>query len=320
MIYSRIAGTGSYLPEKILTNHDLEKMVDTTDEWIVERTGIHQRHIASDNETASSLATEAADSALQAAKIPADTLDFIIVATCTPDRVIPSTACLVQKNLGISGCAAFDVNAACAGFNYALGIANNFIRQGEGKRALVIGSEVMSRIMDWTDRSTCVLFGDGAGAVILESSEEPGILSTHLHAAGEYEEALYTPNPIASAVTDHEPAYMKMQGQEVFRLAVTKLKEIVDETLSANQLKGSTVDWLIPHQANLRIIQATAKRLALTMDQVVLTLDKQGNTSAASVPLALDHAVRNNQVKRDDILLLESFGAGFTWGSALIRY
>ncbi|OGT19717.1 MAG: 3-oxoacyl-ACP synthase [Gammaproteobacteria bacterium RBG_16_57_12] len=322
MKYSRIMGTGGYLPEKVLTNADLEKMVDTTDEWIHERTGIRNRHIAADGQTTCDLAEQAALAAIEAAGIPASSIDLIIVATTTPDRVFPSTACLLQQRLDLHGCPAFDIQAVCTGFIYALDIADKFIRTGSARRALVVGAETMSRIIDWTDRTTCVLFGDGAGAVILEASEQPGILSAHLHADGKYAELLTVPAGVSNnyqAVMEGR-AYVHMQGNEVFKVAVTTLGRIVDETLHAQHMKKSDVTWLVPHQANIRIIAAMAKKLKMSMDNVVTTMEDHGNTSAASVPLALDVAVRDGRIKRGDILLLEAFGGGFTWGSALIKY
>jgi len=321
-MYSRIKGTGSYLPEKILSNNDLEKMVDTTDEWIFERTGIKERHIAAENETTCDLAEHAARAAMEHAGVTADDIDLIIIATTTPDRVFPSTACLLQQRLGIQGCAAFDVQAVCTGFVYALGIADKFIKSGTNKCALVIGAETMSRITDWTDRSTCILFGDGAGAAILEASEEPGILSTHLHADGKYEDLLTVDGGVSTDYSKIEngTAFMRMKGNEVFKMAVNTLGRIVDETLAANNMQKSDVDWLVPHQANIRIINATAKKLQMNIDHVVVTVDKHGNTSAASVPLALDAAVRDGRIQRGDTILLEAFGGGFTWGSALIKF
>ncbi len=321
-MYSRIKGTGSYLPEKILSNKDLETMVDTTDEWIFDRTGIKERHIAADNETTCDLAEHAARAAMEHAGITADDIDLIIVATTTPDRVFPSTACLLQQRLGIAGCAAFDVQAVCTGFVYALGIADKFIKSGSNKCALVIGAETMSRITDWTDRGTCILFGDGAGAAILETSDEPGILSTHLHADGQYEDLLTVDGGVSTDYSKIEngTAYMRMKGNEVFKMAVNTLGRIVDETLAANDMQKTDIDWLVPHQANIRIINATAKKLQMSTDHVVVTVDKHGNTSAASVPLALDTAVRDGRIKRGDTILLEAFGGGFTWGSALIKY
>jgi len=322
MIYSRITGTGSYLPEKVLTNHDLEKIMDTSDEWIRERTGISKRHIAAGDETSCDLAEEASTQAMQAAGKTPRQVDLIVLATTTPDRVFPSTACLLQQRLDIHGTAAFDVQAVCTGFIYALGIADKFIRTGSARCALVVGTETLSRIVDWNDRGTGILFGDGAGAVILEASEEPGILSTHLHADGSYEHLLTVPAGISSGYDKvlAGQAYVQMQGNEVFKMAVNTLGRIVDETLAANNMEKSDVDWLIPHQANIRIIQATAKKLKMPMDHVVVTVDEHGNTSAASVPLALDVAVRDGRIQRGDTLLMEAFGGGFTWGSALLKY
>jgi 3-oxoacyl-[acyl-carrier-protein] synthase-3 len=322
LTYSRIAGTGSFLPEKVLTNHDLEQMVDTSDAWITERTGIKKRHIAGDKETTCDLAEQAALSAIDAAGIKNQDIDLIIVATTTPDQVFPSTACLLQKRLDIHGCPAFDIQAVCTGFVYALGVADKFIRSGAAKNALVVGAETMSRIVDWTDRGTCVLFGDGAGAVVLQQSDEPGIMSSHLHADGSYEQLLTVPYGISNGY-DHVKegnAYINMQGNEVFKIAVRTLGRIVDETLAANNLQKSDINWLVPHQANIRIIAATAKKLKMSMEQVVVTVQEHGNTSAASVPLALDVAVRDGRITRGDILLCEAFGGGFTWGSALIKY
>jgi 3-oxoacyl-[acyl-carrier-protein] synthase-3 len=320
--FSRIVGTGGYLPEKVLTNQDLEKIVETSDQWITERTGIKKRHLAADGETTCDLAVHAAGSALDAAQITSDAIDLIVFATTTPNQVFPSTACLLQQRLDIHGCAAFDIQAVCTGFVYALGVADKFIRCGAAKNALVVGSETLSRIVDWTDRGTCVLFGDGAGAVILQASDEPGILSTHLHADGQYKDLLTVPSGISDGYEDVQAgrAYVKMQGNEVFKMAVNTLGRIVDETLAANQLEKSDVDWLVPHQANIRIISATAKKLKMSMDRVVVTVQEHGNTSAASVPLALDVAIRDGRIKRGETLLLEAFGGGFTWGSALVKY
>ena len=309
MKYSRITGTGSYLPSKILTNEDLEAMVDTSDEWIRERTGIEKRHIV-DGETTCDLAEQAARRAMEAAGVKPDDVDLIVLATTTPDKAFPSTACLLQQRLNIHGCAAFDVQAVCTGFVYATGIADQFIRAGNARCALVIGAETISRIIDWNDRSTCILFGDGAGAVVLQAGEEPGILSTHLHADGSYEELLHAPHD----------AFIEMKGNEVFRMAVNTLGRIVDETLNANDLEKSDIDWLVPHQANIRIIKATARKLSMPMDNVVVTVNEHGNTSAASVPLALDVAVRDGRIKRGDTLLMEAFGGGFTWGSVLAKF
>ncbi len=316
MNYSQIAGTGAYLPEKILTNDDLiKKGVDTSDEWIVTRTGIRERHIIAADDSTSSMATAAAKKALAAASCQAKDIGLIIVATSTPDKFFPSTACLVQANLGVDGCPAFDVVAACAGFNYALSVADQFIRNGQIKTALVIGSESMSTIINWEDRSTCILFGDGAGAVVLKAAQEPGIISTHLHASGSYKDMLYLGTGLRE-----EKAHLVMQGHEVFKIAVNQLSAVLEETLQANQINSSEIDWLIPHQANLRIIKAMAKKLAMPLEKVVVTVDKQGNTSAASVPLALDTAIRDGRIQRGQLLLMESFGAGFAWGSALVRY
>lgn len=322
MTYSRIAGTGSYLPEKILTNAELEKMVDTTDEWIVTRTGIKQRHIAAEGENTVDLAEQAAHRAMEAANVTAADLDLIIVATTTPDQVFPSTACLLQGRLDNHGATAFDVQAVCTGFVYALGVADKFIKSGTHKTALVIGAETMSRIVDWNDRTTCVLFGDGAGAVVLKADDEPGILSTHLHADGSYEQLLKVPYGVSNGYDKmlKEQAFVQMKGNEVFKMAVNTLGRIVDETLEANKLDKGDVDWLVPHQANTRIIGATAKKLKMDMDHVVMTVGEHGNTSGASVPLALDTAVRDGRIQRGETLLLEAFGGGFTWGSALIKY
>jgi len=322
LIYSRITGTGSYLPEKILTNHDLEKIVDTSDEWITERTGIKKRHIAAESETTCDLAEQAARAAMAAAGVTQSEIDLIIVATTTPDRIFPSTACLLQDRLDIHGCAAFDVQAVCTGFVYALSVADKFIRAGDAKCALVVGAETLSRIINWEDRSTCVLFGDGAGAVVLQASDEPGILSTHLHADGAYKELLTVPAGISERpeLIQDGKANIVMQGNEVFKMAVNTLGRIVDETLVKNKLKKSDIHWLVPHQANIRIIAATAKKLKMNMDHVVVTVDEHGNTSAASIPLALDRAVRDGRIQRGETLLLEAFGGGFTWGSALLKF
>lgn len=320
-MFSRIMATGSYLPDKILTNHDLEDIVDTTDQWITERTGIKQRHIVADDQSTCDLAEFAARNALEAADIDPQSIDLIIVATTTPDRVFPSTACLLQQRLDIHGCPAFDVQAVCTGFVYALDIADKYIKTGAAKRALVIGAETLSRIVDWTDRTTCVLFADGAGAVIIEASEEPGILSTHIHADGSFAELLTTNGGIADVGPDGlDSILIEMKGNEVFKMAVNTLGRIVDETLSANNMQKSDIDWLVPHQANIRIINATAKKLKMSTDRVVTTVQNHGNTSAASVPLALDTAVRDGRIKRGETILLEAFGGGFTWGSALIKY
>lgn len=322
MIYSKITGTGSYLPDKVLTNKDLEQIVDTSDEWIEERTGIKKRHLAADGETTCDLAVAASRRALEMAGKANTDIDLIIVATTTPDKIFPSTACLLQKRLDVHGCAAFDVQAVCTGFVYALAIADKFVRTGASKCALVVGSETLSRILDWNDRSTCVLFGDGAGAVLLETAEEPGILSTHLHADGSYEHLLHVPHGISMGYDQLKAGegYVHMEGNAVFKMAVNTLGRIVDETLEANNIEKSDIDWLVPHQANNRIIEATARKLKMSMDQVVVTVMDHGNTSAASIPLALDVAVRDGRIKKGETLMFEAFGGGFTWGSALLKY
>ncbi|OUR86408.1 3-oxoacyl-ACP synthase [Methylophaga sp. 42_8_T64] len=319
MIYSKIAGTGSYLPEKVLSNKDLEAMVETSDQWITDRTGIKKRHIVGDEQTTTDLAFLAAEKAIEAAGISNEDIDLIIVATTTPTRIFPSTASLVQEKLNIGGCPAFDLQAVCTGFIYGLTVADKFIKSGSVKNALVIGAESLSRIVDWTDRNTCILFGDGAGAVVLQASEEPGILSTHIHCDGKYNQLLTVPTGPGSLKSE-AAEFIEMQGNDVFKVAVRTLSSIVDETLAANNLTKSDVDWLIPHQANIRIIAATAKKLSMPMDHVVVTVDEHGNTSAASIPLALDTAVRDGRIKRGETLLLEAFGGGFTWGSALLKY
>jgi 3-oxoacyl-[acyl-carrier-protein] synthase-3 len=322
-IYSRIAGTGSYLPSKVLTNDDLSKIVDTSDEWIASRTGIRERHIAAEGETTVDLATHASQRALEAAGVSADEIDLIVFGTTTPDLIFPSSACLLQQRLGIAGCGAFDVNAACSGFLYALSVADKFIRCGDAKTVLVVGSETLTRMVDWTERETCVLFGDGAGAVVLKADAETGILSTHLHADGAKKELLWNPVGVSVGFDEHAKnagVRIRMTGSDVFKYAVKALDSVVEETLEANGLDRHDIDWLIPHQANLRIIEATAKRLDMPMERVVVTVDKHGNTSSGSVPLALDEAVRSGRVQRGQLLLLEAFGGGFTWGSALLRY
>ncbi|MGI9336806.1 MAG: beta-ketoacyl-ACP synthase III [Gammaproteobacteria bacterium] len=322
MTFSRIAGTGSYLPERVLHNSELEEIVDTSDEWIQARTGIEERRIVADDESTIDLAERAALAALEAAECDASDLDLIVVGTTTPDRVYPSTACRLQARLGSVGCPAFDLQAVCTGFVYALGVADTFVRAGSARRVLVVGADTHSRLLDWSDRGTCVLFGDGAGAVVLEAADEPGIMSTHLHADGSKEPLLYVDGgvPIGKGVIAPGNAYTKMRGSEVFKVAVRTLHALVDETLEANHLTRRDIDWLVPHQANIRIIRATAKMLDMPMDKVVVTVDKHGNTSSASVPLALDTAVRDGRILRGHHLLLEAFGGGFTWGSALIRY
>ncbi len=320
MTHARIVGTGGYLPARLLRNADLEKLVDTTDQWIVERTGIRERHVAGEGELTSDLATHAARRALDAAGIAPASVDLIIVATTTPDRVFPGTACIVQAKLGIANaCAAFDVQAVCSGFVYALATAANFIKARQARTALVIGAETLTRITDYSDRTNCILWGDGAGAVVLAASDAPGIISTHLHADGRYEALLYTDGGPSSGSAAEGPK-VRMQGNAVFKMAVNTLDAIVDETLAANGLAKTDIDWLVPHQANIRIIQATAKKLGMGMERVVLTVDRHGNTSAASIPLALDVAVRDGRIRPGQTLLMEAFGGGFTWGSALVRY
>ncbi len=321
-MYSRIAGTGSYLPSHVVTNADLEHTVETTDEWIRSRTGIRERRKAADGETTGDLAYQASLRALEAAGIDGADIDLIILGTTTPDLIFPSTACLLQHRLGANGCAAFDVNAACSGFMYGLGIADKFICSGSAHKALVVGSETLSRMLDWSDRSTCVLFGDGAGAVVLEPSEEPGVITTKLYADGAYKDLLYNPVGVSAGFLD-EPNHgvrVMMRGHEIFKVAVRTLDRIVGETLETAGMQEADIDWLIPHQANLRIIEATAKRLGLSMDKVIVTIDRHGNTSSGSVPLALDEAVRAGRIERGQTLLLEAFGGGLTWSSALIRY
>ena len=322
--YSRIVGTGSHLPEKVLTNKDLEQMVETSDEWIRERTGIGERRIAAQGETTVDLAVPAARRAMQAAGVDPDEIDLIVFGTTTPDQVFPNCGALLQDRLGIRNCPAFSVEAACSSFIYALSVADKFIKLGDAKCALVIGAETLSRIVDWSDRSTAILFGDGAGAVVLKTADEAGIISTHLHTDGFYKDLLYCPvGPSKGFHPDEQgriPAFIHMAGNEVFKIAVKSLGAIVDETLAANGLDKSAIDWLIPHQANIRIIQATAKKLEMSMDKVIVTVEQHGNTSAASVPMALDAGVRDGRVKRGDLILLEAFGGGLTWGSALIRY
>jgi 3-oxoacyl-[acyl-carrier-protein] synthase-3 len=322
MTYARITGTGGYLPENVVTNLELEKTVDTSDQWIRERTGIEQRHIAVDGQTTVDLAEQASLLAIESAGINAQDIDLIVFATSTPDKIFPSSACILQARLDIHGCPAFDIQAVCTGFIYALAVAEKFIKTGTSKKALVVGAEVFSRILNWEDRTTCVLFGDGAGAVILEASEETGILSTHIHADGKYENLLRVPYGIADGYDQVKAgkAFVEMKGNEVFKMAVNTLGRIVDETLAANNMMKSDIDWLVPHQANTRIISATAKKLKMSMDQVVVTVNKHGNTSAASVPLALDVAVRDGRIKKNELLLLEAFGGGFTWGSVLARF
>ncbi len=321
-MYSRIAGTGRCLPKKVLTNADLEKMVDTSDEWIRTRSGIKRRHVVSEGETTLTLCEGAARQAMAAAGGGPDDFGLIVVGTTTPDQVFPNMGCLLQAQLDIHGCAAFSVEAACTGFIYALSMADQFVRDGKARHALVVGAETLSNIIDWTDRATCVLFGDGAGAVVLEAAEQPGILSTHLHADGAYKDLLYFPSGIGKGFDRLRGGcdFVQMKGNEVFKVAVRTLGSIVEETLAANKMTKSDLDWLIPHQANIRIIQAIARKLDMPMERVILTIEDHGNTSTASVPMALDVAVREEKIKRGDVMLLEAFGGGFTWGSALVRY
>lgn len=318
--YSKILGTGSYLPANVLTNIDLEKMVDTTDEWIYTRTGIKERCISTDDDTTTNMAATACRRAMEMAGVEPEEIDLIVCGTCSPDRSFPSVACHLQAILGVpSGTPSFDIAAACSGFLYALSMADKYIRFGEAKKVLVIGAETISRMIDWSDRSTCVLFGDGAGAVVLGVTDEPGIYSTHLHSAGEHADLLFAPHPL-NKHDAHVASKIHMEGNSIFKFAVNRLGDLVDETLSANNMDRFDVDWLVPHQANSRIIEAMAKKLELPMERVVVTIDKHGNTSAASVPLALDTAVRAGKIKRGEILLLEAFGGGLTWGSALIKF
>ena len=316
MIYSKIIGTGSYLPKKILTNKDLEASLDTSDDWITSRTGIKERHIADPNENTSDLAYEASLEAIKSANIDVSDIDLIILATTTPDKVFPSTACTVQSKLNIS-CPAFDIQAVCTGFIYALSIADKFMKTNAAKNILVIGADRMSSITDYTDRSNAILWGDGAGAVILSSSKDPGILSTHIHADGKYENLLHVPRN--KKEKDKSDA-IEMQGNQVFKFAVNTLDQIVDETLLANNLGKSDIDWVVPHQANIRILEATAKKLEMSMSKVIVTIDRHGNTSAASIPLAMDEGVKSGKIQPNQTILMEAFGGGFTWGSALIKY
>lgn len=319
-MHSRIIGTGSYLPAKILSNFDLEKIVDTSDEWIVSRSGIRERHIAAEDEVTSDLALQASLQAIKAAAITADEIDLIIVATTSPDKMFPSTACILQNKLGINNDgAAFDIQAVCGGFVYALNTADLYIRGGQAKTVLVVGAEVMSRMLDWSDRTTCVLFGDGAGAVILQASSTPGILASKLHSDGRHHALLRADGNISNGVLQGDP-FIKMEGQSVFKFAVTVLSRVVDEVLAETGLQGADVDWLVPHQANVRIIEATAKKLGLSMDNVVVTVANHGNTSSASIPLALDVAVQDGRIKPGQTVLLEAIGGGFTWGAVLLRW
>lgn len=317
-MYTKILGTGSYLPLQIRTNADLEKMVDTSDEWITTRTGIKERRIATAEDNVSTMGAKAAKKALSMACIKANKIDLIIVATTSSTHAFPSAACQIQKMLGIENCAAFDVAAACAGFTYALSISDQFIKTGMAKKALIIGSDVLSRVLDPNDRSTLILFGDAAGAIVVGCSQEPGVLSTHLHANGNYGDLLTLRHQ--DNRKESEPTYVTMAGNEVFKVAVNELANVVDETLKKNAIDKSKLDWLVPHQANLRIIQATAKKLAMPINKVIITLNRHGNTSAASVPTAFDEAVRDGRIQRGKLVLLEAFGSGFTWGSALLRF
>lgn len=322
MTYARIAGVGSFLPEKVLTNKDLESMMETSDEWIRERTGIKRRHIASEGETTGSMGLEAAKRAMEMAGVTADEIDLIVLGTATPDKVFPSTACIIQRRLGAAGGAAFDVHAACSGFLYGLDLANRYIRTGGAKKALVIGSETLSRITNWEDRGTAVLFGDGAGAVVIEACDEPGIMATHIHANGEYEELLHVRQGVSIGydITRKGEAYIEMNGNAVFKRAVATFDSIARETIADLDGHIDDIDWFIPHQANMRIIKAAAKKIGLPMERVIATVDEHANTSSASIPLALDQAVREGRIKRGDTLLMAAFGAGFTWGSAMLKY
>lgn len=317
-VYSRILGTGGYLPNKVLTNQDLERLVDTSDAWIRERTGIRQRHVVADGETCVDLAEGAARRAIDAAGIAPSEIDLIVLATTTPDQIFPSSASMLQHRLDIHGCPVFDIQAVCAGFVYALGVAEKFVRTGSAKKALVVGADAFSRIIDWTDRGTCVLFGDGAGAVVIGADDEPGIFTSCLHADGAYRDLLQVPAGVGNG--GNGSPYVEMKGNELFRVAVTTLGHIVDEILNANGMTRADIDWLVPHQANMRIIQAIARKLQLDMEQVLVTVDTHGNTSAASVPLAFDQGIRDGRIQRGQTVLMEAFGGGITWGAVLLRY
>jgi 3-oxoacyl-[acyl-carrier-protein] synthase-3 len=321
MKFSRLTGSGSYLPERVLTNHELESMVDTSHEWIMARTGISHRHIAADDEYTCDIAEKAAREALAAAGVLPSAVDLVVVATTTPDQVFPSTACLLQNRLEIHGCPAFDVQAVCAGFIFAMDVANRFIRTGGARCALVVGAETFSRIIDWTDRGTCILFGDGGGAVVLQADDNPGILSTHLHSDGAYKDLLCVPAGVSRnyEAVKAGTAFTTMVGSEVFRWAVTAMSDLVGETLEANGMTRDDVDWLIPHQANVRIINAVGRRAGFPPEKVIVTVDHHGNTSAASVPLALDESIRQGTIRPGDTILMEGFGGGFTWGSVLLK-
>lgn len=322
MIYSRIAGTGRYLPERIVTNADLEKMVDTSDEWIRTRTGVERRHVAADDETTSDLCVKAAQNAMDAAGVSVDDIDLIVVGTTSPDLIFPNIATIIQDRMGIHGCPAFSIEAACTGFIYALSTVDKFVRAGDSRCALVIGAEVITKLIDWNDRSTCVLFGDGAGAVIVKPDDNPGIISTHLGADGKYKDLLYYPVGVGKdlAKAGVGDSRIMMRGNEVFKVAVKTLGAVAEHALKSNNIDKSELDWLVPHQANLRIMQATAKRLGLSMDKVIQTVQDHGNTSAASVPMAFDVGVRDGRIQRGQLILMEAFGGGFTWGSVLLRY
>lgn len=315
MTFARILSTGAYLPEKVVTNTDLEKIVETSDDWIVQRTGIQRRHIIDENETVSSMGVKAAQAALDAANLSVKEIDMIIGATCTADQIFPSMACLIQRDLGMSSCPAFDIQAVCSGFLYLISCATQYITTGQAKRVLIVGSEAMSRVLDWKDRGTCVLFGDGAGAAILEASSQPGIFSTHLKADGRYNDVLYLNNAKIS-----EDSCLRMKGNSLFRFAVNNLGQIAEEALKANNLDAQAIDWIVPHQANVRIIKATAKKLGVPIEKVIVTVDEHANTSAASIPLALNQAILDGRIKRGHLLLLEAVGGGLTWGAALVRY
>ena len=318
-VYSRIIGTGGYLPAKVLANRDLELTVDTTDEWIYSRTGIRQRHVAADEEKTSDLALHASRKALDAAGITAADLDLIVMATTTPDMVFPSAACILQSKLGTKNCPAFDVQAVCSGFIYGLSTADQFMRSGHYRNVLVVGAEIYSRILDWSDRATCVLFGDGAGAVVLRRDSSPGILSSHLHADGSYANLLSVPGSVCGGKVSGRPL-LQMDGAGVFKFAVRVLDDLVEEALTANGMNKADIDWLVPHQANIRIIQASAKKLGLSMEKVVVTVDRHANTSAASIPLALDEAARDGRIRAGQHVLMEAVGGGFTWGAVLVKW
>ena len=319
MIFSRIAGTGSYLPDRVVTNHDLAKIVDTNDEWIVSRTGISERHYAADEQNASDLALLASQRAIAAAGVTAADIDLIIVATSTPDMIFPSTACILQDKLGVKDSVAFDIQAVCAGFVFGLATADKFIRSGSSKCALVVGAEIFSRIMNWQDRGTCVLFGDGAGAVVLKASDSPGILSTHLHTDGSYRDALCTPGTVENGKVRGSPM-LEMDGRAVYKFAVKAFEDVAWEALNMNAMKPDQIDWFICHQANKRIITHAARKLDLPEEKVVMTVDRHGNTSAASIPLALDVTVREGKIKSGDNVLLAALGGGFAWGAVMLKW